>query len=110
MAVGLGDGSVELRPSTSVNECRSRDVQRCSLYEPDYQPNEQIKLRPLLQAGEGAAAMDSLLTTEECYESAIQLLKERFGDKNPIRQRYFRASHEMQHVKSASDTKYLRYF
>ncbi|XP_037504863.1 uncharacterized protein LOC119379630 [Rhipicephalus sanguineus] len=58
--------------------------------------------------GEAAAAIAGLPTTEACYESAIQLLKQRFGDKSRIVQQHFRALRELQPVTSPSDTRELR--
>ncbi|KAH6944157.1 hypothetical protein HPB50_002088 [Hyalomma asiaticum] len=58
--------------------------------------------------GEAAAAIAGLPTTEACYESAIQLLKKRCGDKSRIVQQHFRAHRELQPVTSPSDTTKLR--
>ncbi|XP_077550705.1 uncharacterized protein LOC144163922 [Haemaphysalis longicornis] len=54
--------------------------------------------------GEAAAAIAGLPSTEACYESAIQHLKERFGDTSRIIQRHLR----MLHGPSASETRALR--
>ncbi|XP_049519544.1 uncharacterized protein LOC119446773 [Dermacentor silvarum] len=58
--------------------------------------------------GEAAAATAGLPTTEACYESAIDLLKQRFGDRSRIVQHHFRALREMQPVTSPLDTRELR--
>ncbi|XP_077564716.1 uncharacterized protein LOC144180208 [Haemaphysalis longicornis] len=58
--------------------------------------------------GDAAAAIAGLPTTEACYESAIQQLQDRFGDKRRIIQRHFRMLRGLQHVPSASDTRELR--
>ncbi|KAH6937315.1 hypothetical protein HPB50_026727 [Hyalomma asiaticum] len=58
--------------------------------------------------GEAAAAIAGLPTPEACYESAIQLLKERFGDESRIVQQHFRPLRELQPVRSQSDTRKLR--
>ncbi|XP_037555940.1 uncharacterized protein LOC119432862 [Dermacentor silvarum] len=58
--------------------------------------------------GEAAAAIARLPTTEACYESAIDLLKQRFGDRSRIVQHHFRALRELQPVTSPSATRELR--
>ncbi|XP_037579797.1 uncharacterized protein LOC119462526 [Dermacentor silvarum] len=58
--------------------------------------------------GEAAAAIAGLLTTEACYESAIDLLKQRFGDRSRIVQHHFRALRELQPVTSPMDTREFR--
>ncbi|KAH7941259.1 hypothetical protein HPB49_011354 [Dermacentor silvarum] len=57
---------------------------------------------------EAAAAIAGLLTTEACYESDIDLLKQRFGDRSRIVQHQFRALRELQPVTSSSATRELR--
>ncbi|KAH7985666.1 hypothetical protein HPB49_026319 [Dermacentor silvarum] len=58
--------------------------------------------------GEAAAAIAGLPTTEACYESAIDLLEQRFGDRSRIVHHHFRALHELQPVTSPSATRELR--
>ncbi|XP_037558312.1 uncharacterized protein LOC119435583 [Dermacentor silvarum] len=58
--------------------------------------------------GEAAAAIAGLSTTEACYESAIDLLKQRLGDRSRIVQHHFRALCELQPVTSPSATRELR--
>ncbi|KAH7949056.1 hypothetical protein HPB49_004540 [Dermacentor silvarum] len=58
--------------------------------------------------GEAPAAIAGLPTTEACYESAIHLLKQRFGDRSRIVQHHFIALRELQPVTSSSDTRKLR--
>lgn len=60
--------------------------------------------------GEAAAAIAGLPTTEACYESSIQLLKDSFGDKSRIIQRHFRILRELQDVASPSNTKLRRLY
>ncbi|XP_077560886.1 uncharacterized protein LOC144175730 [Haemaphysalis longicornis] len=59
-------------------------------------------------SGEAAAAIAGLPTMEARYESAVQLLKDRFGDKNRIIQRHFRNLRELRRVTSHSEDKELR--
>ncbi|XP_037573448.1 uncharacterized protein LOC119455966 [Dermacentor silvarum] len=58
--------------------------------------------------GEAAAAIAGLPTTEACYESAIDLVKQRLGDRSRIVQHHFRALRELQPVTSTSATEVLR--
>ncbi|XP_077564311.1 uncharacterized protein LOC144179743 [Haemaphysalis longicornis] len=58
--------------------------------------------------GDAAAAIAGLPTTEACYESAIQQLQYRFGDKRRIVQRHFRNLRKLQHVTSLSEERELR--
>ncbi|XP_077550606.1 uncharacterized protein LOC144163744 [Haemaphysalis longicornis] len=58
--------------------------------------------------GDAAAAIAGLPTTQACYESAIQQLQDRFGDKRRIVQRHLRMLRRLHHVPSASDTRELR--
>ncbi|XP_075540101.1 uncharacterized protein LOC142575011 [Dermacentor variabilis] len=58
--------------------------------------------------GEAATAIAGLLTTEACYQSAVQLLEQRFGDRSQIVQHHFSALCELQPVTSPSDTRELR--
>ncbi|XP_037574310.1 uncharacterized protein LOC119456551 [Dermacentor silvarum] len=57
---------------------------------------------------EAAAAIAGLPATEACYESAIDLLMQRFGDRSRIVQHHFRALRELQPVTSPSSTRELR--
>ncbi|XP_077528263.1 uncharacterized protein LOC144139910 [Haemaphysalis longicornis] len=57
--------------------------------------------------GDAAAAIAGLPTTEACYESAIQQLHDRFGDKRRIVQRHFRNLRELQHVSSLLEEREL---
>ncbi|XP_077529466.1 uncharacterized protein LOC144141856 [Haemaphysalis longicornis] len=59
-------------------------------------------------SGEAAAAIAGLPTTEACYESAVQLLEDRFGDKSHIVQRLCLYLRELQPVTSHSEDKELR--
>ncbi|KAH7964199.1 hypothetical protein HPB51_027561 [Rhipicephalus microplus] len=49
-----------------------------------------------------------LPTKDTCYEIAIQLLKQRVGDKSRIIQQHFRALREQPPVMSSSNTRELR--
>ncbi|XP_077564546.1 uncharacterized protein LOC144180011 [Haemaphysalis longicornis] len=60
--------------------------------------------------GDAAAAIAGLPTTEACFESAIQQLQDKFGDKRRIVQRHFRNLRELQHVTSLSEERELRRF
>lgn len=59
-------------------------------------------------AGEAAAAISGFPTSESCYADAIELLKERFGDRKRIEQHHLSALRSLPHVKSGSDVRGLR--
>lgn len=49
-----------------------------------------------------------LPTSEACYADAVELLKERFGDRKRIVQLHLTALRHLPHVKSGSDVRGLR--
>ncbi|KAH8024860.1 hypothetical protein HPB51_001891 [Rhipicephalus microplus] len=54
-------------------------------------------------AGEATAAICDFLTSEACYADAIELSKERFGDRKQIEQQHLSALCNLPHIKSGSD-------
>ncbi|KAH7954175.1 hypothetical protein HPB49_016117 [Dermacentor silvarum] len=59
-------------------------------------------------AGEAAATIAVLPTSEACYADAVELLKERFGDRKRIVEHHLTALRHLPHVKSGSDVRGLR--
>ncbi|XP_077534317.1 uncharacterized protein LOC144146227 [Haemaphysalis longicornis] len=59
-------------------------------------------------SGEAAAAIAGLPTTEACYESAVQLLKDRFGGQEQYHTAAFSNLRELRPVTSYSEDKELR--
>lgn len=58
--------------------------------------------------GEAAAAIAGFATTSACYGNAVQLLKDRYGDKRQIEQHRLRALRDIRCVRLASDVQQLR--
>ncbi|KAH6933166.1 hypothetical protein HPB50_012691 [Hyalomma asiaticum] len=58
--------------------------------------------------GEAAAAIAGFATTSACYENAVQLLRDRYGDKRQIEQHHLRALRDIRCVGLASDVHQLR--
>ncbi|XP_037502304.1 uncharacterized protein LOC119376594 [Rhipicephalus sanguineus] len=58
--------------------------------------------------GEAAAAIAGFATTSACYGNAVQLLKDRYGDKRQIEQHHLRALRDIRCVRLASDVQQLR--
>ncbi|KAH7937922.1 hypothetical protein HPB49_017603 [Dermacentor silvarum] len=59
-------------------------------------------------AGEAAAAIAGLPNSEACDADAVELLKERFGDRKRTVQHHLTALRHLPHAKSGSDVRGLR--
>ncbi|KAH7936654.1 hypothetical protein HPB49_002058 [Dermacentor silvarum] len=59
-------------------------------------------------AAEAAASIACLATTESCYADAVELPKERFGDRKKIEQYHLTALRNLPHVVSGNDVRGLR--
>ncbi|XP_042149590.1 uncharacterized protein LOC121837829 [Ixodes scapularis] len=64
-------------------------------------------LRSLL-SGPAASAISGLQTTAECYKDAIEILSERFGNKQRIQREYLERLRSLPMVKSDRDVRGLR--
>ncbi|XP_037515172.1 uncharacterized protein LOC119391568 [Rhipicephalus sanguineus] len=69
----------------------------------DLTPSTKFYYLKSFLAGDAAAAIAGLPTTESCYAGTVAMLKERFGDKTSIIQHHLTALRNLPNVTSAND-------